>query len=213
MPNYTSLVADTQTWMENTEASFVGSIDTFILNAETRLYRDLIIPQLEYEETGSLSSSSAFFARPSDLIALRYMTLEVNNEYQTLVLIQEGTGLAWYPSLTAMGVPLYYAVYDATRYRMFPAPDQNFPYHLYYRRKLPPLSDANQTNYLTDSLYDLLLAAVLCEASRFVIDDRAEGLLKMYEAKYQSALSATNQRETKASTDDYQIPFSVGTDA
>jgi hypothetical protein len=208
--DYSTLVSDVQTWMENTDTSFVAQVPTFIANGETRLYRDLIIPQLEYEATGTLTVNNGFFTRPNDLIALRYMSLQSNNNQNPiLILIQYAFGITMYPGLTDIGQPLYYSVYDSTRYRLFPIPDANYPYNFFYRRRLPALSNTNQTNWLTDNAYDLLLASALCEASRFVLDDRQASLIQINEAKYQSALKAINFRETKASVDDYQIPFSV----
>jgi len=210
--NYDLLVADAQSWMMNEAPEFVAQVPTMIGNAETRIFRDLTVPQFESVTTGSLTALSAYFSRPSDLITLRYLSLQANNQQQApLILIQKALGDTFYPGLSTTGLPGYYAVYDATRYKLYPTPASNYPYEFAYKKKLAPLSTTNQTNFLTDQFYDGLLAAVLCEACRFVLDDRQQPLLNIQEAKYANAVTALNAQEGKPDgLDDYVVPYVKG---
>lgn len=207
--DYTLLVADASTWMMNEAPEFVAQVPTMIGNAETRIYRDLTVPQFEYTASGSLVATTAYFTRPSDLITLRYISLQANNEQQPpLILIEKALGDSFYPGLSTIGLPKFYAIYDATRYRLYPTPASNYPYDFFYKRKLAPLGPTNLTNFLTENFYDGLLAAVLCEASRFVLDDREQSLININEAKYTSAVQALNAQESvRDARDDYAVPY------
>lgn len=213
--NYSLLVADASQWMMNEAAEFVSQVPTMIGNAETRIFRDLTVPQFEYVTTGSLTALSPYFARPSDMITLRYISLQANNQQQPpLILIQKALGDTFYPGLSTTGLPTYYGIYDATRYKLYPTPVSNYPYEFAYKRKLASLSTSNETNFLTENFYDGLLAAVLCEASRFVLDDRQQSLININEAKYASAIKALNAQESKrGANDDYDVPYTDAGDA
>lgn len=214
MGSYTTLLTDVPAWLENTDTAFVAQVPTFISNGEARIYREANIPQLETITSGTLSSAITpvgTFTFPSDLIATRYVTIQASAQWSgPLPLINLGVGRQMYPSLTSQGEPQVYAVYDATRLIFFPPPDQNYPYELAYRRKLPALSASNATNWLTDNAYDLLLAAACCEGVRYTLDDRQEGLTKLWQAKYREALNALNARATAAGQDDYPLVFGSG---
>ena len=210
--DYNLLVADASTWMMNEAPEFVAQVPTMIGNAETRIYRDVSVPQFENVTTGSLTALNAYFTRPTDMITFRYLSLQANNQVQPpLILIQKALGDTLYPGLSTSGLPGYYAVYDATRYKLYPTPASNYPYEFVSKRKLAALSTSNPTNFLTENFYDGLLAAVLCEACRFVLDDRQEPLLNIQEARYASAVAGLNALESVPDgLDDYRVPYTKG---
>lgn len=211
MGSYTTLLTDIPAWLQNDSSEFAAQVPTFISNGEARIYRDVNIPQLETITSGTLSSAinpAGTLTFPTDLVATRYITIQAGAQWNgPLPLINLGVGRSMYPSLTSVGQPVAYAVYDATRLIFFPPQDQGYPYELAYRRKLPALSASNTTNWVSENAYDLLLAACCCEGVRFILDDRQETLTKIWEGKYQSALTALNNRATTAAQDDYALVF------
>ena len=51
--NYTELTQAIQDYTENTETSFVGNIPTFVRQAEEKILRQVLIPELRKASTGS----------------------------------------------------------------------------------------------------------------------------------------------------------------
>lgn len=205
MSTYATLISDVQSWLTNTEAEFVAAIPTFIRMAEARLFRDIDVQALETTQAGTLSSGVATLAKPADLIAPRHMTITVAGARKVLRFKELEYLFEYWPTAAATAEPVYYAV-DASDYLIAPTPDQVYPYSLGYKRRLPALSATNPSNWLTTDAYDALLYATLCEAVRFLQDDRG-ALLPSFEERYAAAVAAINAVDQRASRDDYRTPY------
>ena len=65
-----------QDYTENTETSFVTNIPTFVRQAEEKILRTVLIPELRKASTGATLANSQYLARPSDMIAVYSIALE-----------------------------------------------------------------------------------------------------------------------------------------
>ena len=74
--NYTELSQAIQDYTENTETSFVNNIPTFVRQAEEKILRTVLIPELRKAATGSTLANSQYLARPSDMIAVYSIALQ-----------------------------------------------------------------------------------------------------------------------------------------
>ena len=74
--NYTELSQAIQDYTENTETSFVTNIPTFVRQAEEKILRTVLIPELRKASTGATLANSQYLARPSDMIAVYSIALE-----------------------------------------------------------------------------------------------------------------------------------------
>ena len=81
--NYTELVAAIKSYTENDYST--ADVNTFIQNAEQRIYNTVQIPDLRKNVTGAMSSGSKYFSLPSDwLSTFSIAVIDANNEYTYL---------------------------------------------------------------------------------------------------------------------------------
>lgn len=80
------------------------------------------------------------------------------------------------------GAPAYYADYDYNHWLIVPTPDVAYPYEVLFYQLPVLLDEENQTNWLTEEAPQLLLYAVLLEATPFLKnDDRIPVWQQMYD--------------------------------
>lgn len=203
MPNYTDIVTNVPLTLENNTPELAAQLTaTIIPMAELLLSRDLNVDLYDWFVTSTLTIGSPNFTRPTDLNAPRYMRILVGTEYVTLKLRMLEYLFEGYPSSTEMDVPRYYAVQSATQYRVAPTPDLAYSYDFGYKRVLAPLSTSNQTNALTDNYFDALFAACCAGGARYVMDDRQGGLIAIWDARYQMAVTGINAQQKQQDRDD-----------
>ena len=84
--NYSELTQAVKDYTENTETTFVTNIPVFVRQAEERIYRDVIIPELRKNSTGSTSASNPYLARPSDFLStLSLAVIDSSSNYTYLL--------------------------------------------------------------------------------------------------------------------------------
>lgn len=214
MPDYNQLLLDIPAYMQNanlasTDADWGATVTNSIIpTAELRLSRDLRVAGFQTEVMGTIALGANSFPRPADLVSLDVMLVTVNGFQTPLQLKQAEYVYEYISGGAAAGAPKYYAIKDGSTYLTAPVADAAYPYELNYTRRLPSLSLAVPTNWITVNAYDCLLAACLAEASRFVQDDRAQtSMISAWEGKYQTLVAAINDAETRADRDDFRVPF------
>ena len=68
--NYSELTQAIKDYTENTESTFTTNIPVFVRQAEERIMRSVIIPELRKNVTGSVTSGNQYLARPSDFLSM-----------------------------------------------------------------------------------------------------------------------------------------------
>ena len=68
--NYTELVATIQDYTQNQESSFVSNIPEFVTQAEERINRSIMLPELRKNVTATIGANSIYVARPADFLAV-----------------------------------------------------------------------------------------------------------------------------------------------
>lgn len=183
---YDSLLANATSYMERpaTDTAFLDQRSEFVMLAESQI-------SAEFKQQGFLTVVVGKF----DLAE----TLKKPTLWRSTVSLRgklaNGT---WFPVLTrnyeyiracypepTTGQPKYYADYNSENFLVAPTPDQEYDLELSYYAKLSPLSDANQTNWLTLNAPQLLLAATLVEAALWCKDDSK---LQLWSGRYDRAL-------------------------
>jgi hypothetical protein len=131
--NYTQLVAEVQSYTENQFST--ADIDTFIQQAEERVFNTVQIPDVRRNQVGTTSTGNKYLSAPSDWLATYSIAvIDSNNEYTYLLnkdvnFIRESfpdTDSAYY------GKPKYYGVFDDNTFIMGPTPDDNYTVELHY---------------------------------------------------------------------------------
>lgn len=166
---YSALKAALQDWLEDDYADFETALATIIGQAELRCLRDLDLTIFDTTDTTitTVAGASAL-NKPANTITVEWLRVSANQlDLKPLDWIED------YLVDADQAVPRYYAEVSDTAIKLAPIPDQIYP--VSYRVNIRPLglSDANQTTWLSTNAGDLLFAATLVEAERFVRDFKA----------------------------------------
>jgi hypothetical protein len=108
--NYTQLVAAITSYTENQFTT--TDIDTFIDQAEQRVYNSVQLPALRRNVTGTLTSGNKYLTCPTDWLATFSLALiNANNEFTYLLDKDVNFIRESYPDVDAAfyGTPAYYA--------------------------------------------------------------------------------------------------------
>jgi hypothetical protein len=106
-----------------------------------------------------------------------------------------------YPIITDTSTPKYYAEWQENYYYVGPAPDEAYDFELMMYQQPAALSEAQQTNYLTDNAPDLLLYSTLLEAEGYLKNDER---LPVWKAARDEILSNYGLLDTRRQADRQQ---------
>jgi hypothetical protein len=186
--NYTQLVAEIQSYTENTFQTV--DINTFITQAEQRIYNSVQLPALRKNVTGTMTAGNKYLAMPNNWLAtFSLAVINANNEYLYLLNKDVNFIRQSFPDTDAdfYGVPEYYAVFDNSAFILGPTPDASYNtelHYFYYPESITTVV-GGQTwlgdNFSSTLLYGSLLEAYTYmkgEADVIAIYDEAMMLLK-----------------------------------
>jgi len=194
--NYTQLVASIQNYAEN---SFDYSndptiLDTFIKQAEQRIYNTIQFPSLRKNVTGVTSGGNKYLACPTDFLAVYSMAaVDDDGAYEYLLNKDVNFIRQAYPVPTATGIPKYYALFGPTTglpqeltFILGPTPDKSYTVELHYFFYPETIVTAG-TTWLGDNFDTVLLYGSLVEAATYMKQE--PDLMQAYDAKYKEALA------------------------
>jgi hypothetical protein len=209
--NYAELSAAIQSYMENTfpdtylaNGSTVSSktqIDTFIKQAEQRIYNTVQFPSLRKNVTGALTTNNKYLSTPGDFLAVYSLAvIDALGTYEFLLNKDVNFIRQAYPSPTSTGIPRYYALFGPTTTNsnppvitnelsviLGPTPDAAYSVELHYYYYPESIVTAG-TSWLGDNFDSVLLYGSLVEAAIFMkVDAATEGIV--YDTKYKEALA------------------------
>jgi hypothetical protein len=208
--NYTTLFQTVKNYCENefpstTFTSTDGTttvttasntqVNTFITQAETRIYNTVNIPTLRKNVTGTLTSGNSYLSLPTDWLAA-YSVAIYSSDYTTpyTYLLNKDVNFIReaYPTPTATGTPKYYALFgtqlssaSALSYILGPTPDANYQVEMHYFYYPTSIVVAG-TSWLGDNYDPVLLYGALLEAAVYMKAD--VDMVTMYKAKYDEAM-------------------------
>jgi hypothetical protein len=215
--NYSELFTQIQTYTENqfpdtfvqvttggsqTNVNAVTQINTFIMQAEERIYNTVQIPSLRKNVTGTCTASNKYLACPNDYLSTFSLAVVdvVTGEYEYLLNKDVNYIRAAYPSPTATGKPRYYALFGSRlndpnelTFILGPTPDLGYSAELHYFY-YPESIVTNGTSWLGDNYSPVLLYGSLVEAYTYMKGEA--DMLAAYQAKYNEALQQLNRLGT-----------------
>ena len=207
--NYTQLFNTVKTYTENEfpSTTFTGTdgvttvttlsntqVNTFITQAETRIYNAINIPALRKNVTGTVAANNPYLSLPTDwLSAYSIAVIDGSGNYSYILNKDVSYIREAYPGPTSTGLPKYYALFGtqlsnnyALSYILGPTPDQNYGVEMHYFYYPPSIVTAGES-WLGDNYDPVLLYGALLEATIFM---KAEAeIATMYKAKYDEALN------------------------
>ena len=185
--NYAQLVAAIESYTENQFET--TDIDTFIKEAEQRVYNSVQLPALRKNVTGNLTSGNKYLACPSDWLATFSLALiNGNNEFTYLLDKDVNFIRASYPDTDAAyyGTPEYYAQFDQNTFILGPTPDASYNMELHYFYYPESIVTAG-TSWLGNNFDSVLLYGALLEAYTYMKGEA--DMMQLYNQKFMEALA------------------------
>ena len=205
-----------QNYTQNTEASFVSTLDDFILSAEERMLELVQVNVFRKTATGNVTTGNRFLKGPTDYLAsFSLAVIDANGDYHYLdkkhpSFIQEYDIDPAQANLN--GLPKYYADFDAgsntagedNTFLVAPTPNANYTMELNYLYRPPSLTVNTTGTYLSENSRNALLYGALIEAYIFMKGEPT--LLAEYEKRFMEEISRQkNLFEGRDRRDEYRF--------
>jgi hypothetical protein len=200
--NYAQLVTAIQDYTEN---SFNYSTDptpmnTFIQQAEQRIYNSVQFPSIRKNVTGVTTASNKYLSCPSDFLAVYSIAvIDATGAYEYLLNKDVNFIRQAYPTPTDTAIPKYYALFGPTTtsgaspvvtnelsFILGPTPDAAYDVELHYYYYPESIVTAS-TTWLGDNFDSVLLYGSLVEAYTYMKGE--VDIMTGYDMKYKEALS------------------------
>lgn len=191
--NYTQLVNEIQSYTENQFQT--ADINTFIQQAEQRIYNSVQLPALRKNVTGSVTTGNKYLAMPSNWLAtFSLAVINANNEYLYLLNKDVNFIRQSFPDTDSdfYGQPQYYAVFDQNTFILGPTPDANYSMELHYFYYPESITTVvgGQT-WLGDNFSSTLLYGSLLEAYTYMKGE--QDVINQYQKRYDEAMILLKQ--------------------
>ena len=190
--NYSQLVAEINSYTENQYQT--ADIDTFIKQAEQRIYNAVQFPAIRKNMTGTTTSGNKYLTCPAGWLATFSLAVidPVTNEYSYLLNKDVNFIRAAYPSPSDQGKPEYYALFDQNTFILGPTPDNNYTMELHFYYYPESIVTAG-TTWLGDNFDSALLYGALLEAATFLKESSDQDVIKVYQARYDESMALLKQ--------------------
>ena len=204
--NYTELYNTIQSYTENqfpdvylasgSTVSATTQINTFITQAEQRIYNSVQFPSLRKNVTGFTTTSNKYLACPSDFLATYSMAvIAADGSYEYLLNKDVNFILQAYPQPTDTAIPKYYALFGPSytssnelSFILGPTPDAAYNVELHYFFYPESITTASTgRTWLGDNFDSVLLYGSLVEAYTFMKGE--VDIITGYNQKYMEALA------------------------
>jgi len=209
---YNELYASIQSYTENqfpetylADGSAVSTetqINTFIKQAEQRIYNTVQFPSLRKNVTGVTTTNNKYLSLPSDFLAVYSLAvIDATGAYEYLLNKDVNFIRQAYPQPTDTAIPKYYALFGPTTSSdvtpiitdelsaiLGPTPDAAYNVELhyyYYPESITTAADGR--TWLGDNFDSVLLYGSLVEAYTFMKGE--QDMVSLYNAKYAEALA------------------------
>jgi len=206
---YDELYANIQAYTENTfpdtylaDGSSVDTetqINTFIKQAEQRIYNTVQFPSLRKNVTGITAANNKYLTCPGDFLATYSLAvIDTTGAYEYLLNKDVNFIRQAYPQPTDTAIPKYYALFgpsvsgtsvtDELALILGPTPDAAYSVELHYYYYPESIVDAaDGRTWLGDNFDSVLLYGSLVEAYTFMKGET--DLITLYNTKYNEALA------------------------
>lgn len=203
---YAQLIAAIQSYVENTfpatylaDGSTVSSttqLNTFITQAEQRIFNTVQFPSLRRNVTGFTTTSNKYLACPADFLAAYSMAvIDASGNYEYLLNKDVNFIRQAYPQPTDIAIPKYYALFgpsytnsDELSFILGPTPDAVYSVELHYFFYPDSITIApDGRTWLGDNFDSVLLYGSLVEAYTFMKGE--QDIIALYDGKYKEALA------------------------
>jgi hypothetical protein len=218
--NYTELFKAIKGYVENdfpntswTDSAGTGTttltsteqINTFIREAEQRIFNTVQLLDLRKNVTGNCTASNKYLSVPSDWLAnFSLAVIDGDGNYEYLLNKDVSFIRQSFPNPNDEGLPTHYAYFDENSFILGPTPDDDYSVELHYFYYPPSIVDAG-TSWLGDNFDSALLYGSLLEAYTFMKGEA--DVMAAYQQRYTEAMAMLKQLgEGKNRQDMYRTP-------
>ena len=206
--NYSTLVQAIQSIAEDDGQEYADYIPVAIDLAEEKLFREIELPELEVEESGSFTANQATVTKPTGYEFGDHFSLVNGTSKVTLKKKLKSFINDYWQDATQTGIPKYYCDNTATTFLVAPTPSSTYTYSVRFVKKPTKLdSGPNTTNYFTDNCKDLLYAASMLEMVKFM---KAWSQIQIWEAEYNRLKESWNVQAMRYRRDGSDVPMGPG---
>jgi hypothetical protein len=174
-------------------------IDTFIQQAEQRIYNSVQFPSIRKNVTGVTYASNPYLSSPIDFLAVYSLAvIDDSGNYEYLLNKDVNFLRAAYPNPTATGIPKYYALFGPTTtndtppaitnelsFMLAPTPDDSYTVELHYYYYPESIVTAG-TTWLGDNFDSALLYGSLIEGYTYMKGE--PDVIAGYNKRYEEAM-------------------------
>jgi hypothetical protein len=160
-------------------------IDTFIEQAEQRIFNSVQFPNFRKNQTGTLSPSNQYLEAPPGFLASYSLAVITNDSYEYLLNKDVNYIRAAYPNPTVEGIPKYYAQFDDNTFILGPTPDVAYTVEMHYFFYPESIVTAG-TTWLGDNFDSALLYGALVEAYTYMKGEA--DIVAAYNKRYEEAM-------------------------
>ena len=203
---YSELLQQIRNYTEVDSSVLTNSIcDTFIKNAEYRIFREADADYSREYATSSFNSGNKYLLLPDDntdegtttirrALIVRSVIVTNTSSNQVALDPRDDTFITEYNAGGSTGFPKYYSMYRENAIQVAPIPDAAYAVTLDYVYTPDNLSSTNTTTYISQNAPELLLYACLVEAFAYLKGPM--DMYKLYQDKYNTALQGFTIEQT-----------------
>lgn len=179
---YDSLVENTQSYLDRSDADTLAKIPLFIMLAEQTISSQIKFLGNLTVQTSTMTIGQPIIDKPARWHKTVSMNITVGGQKQPVLLRKYEYLREYAPDATATAAPVYYGDYDYTHWLVAPSPDLAYSFEVLYYERLQPLDSTNQTNWFTIYAPQALLYGTLLQAMPYLKnDERAAMWQKNYD--------------------------------
>jgi len=193
--NYAALVVAISDYTENTFPT--ADMNTFITQAEQRIYNTVQFPSLRKNVTGTVTANNKYLSCPEDFLSpYSLAVIDATGAYEYLLNKDVNFIRQAYPQPTDTAIPRYYALFGPTvsgstisnelSLILGPTPDATYAVELHYYYYPASITTAT-TTWLGDNFDTVLLYGALVEAYTYMKGEA--DMVALYTGRYQEALA------------------------
>jgi hypothetical protein len=170
-------------------------MDTFIKQAEQRIYNTVQLANLRKNVTGSLTSGNKYLACPNDFMSAYSLAIYPAAGGDYLYLLNKDVNFMReaYPNPATTGKPKHYAIFgpqsndvNELTFMVGPTPNASYGAELHYYYYPESIVTAGQT-WLGDNFDSALLYGTMCEAITYIKGEA--DMVKLYNERYVQAIA------------------------
>ncbi len=193
--NYSELVSNVRNYAEvESEVLTDSLVNTFIVNIENRIQREIDIDAFRKFQFSSFTIGSPFITVPPDFAFERGVQIkdQITND-RTWLDQRDTTFIDEYNvDRSDTGKPKYYANWDDNTLIVAPTPNAAYEIELWYNKTPDRLSSTNTTTWLSTNAPEVLLYGTTSEAFSYL---KNPPYVQLYEQKYAQAVQNLAQTQ------------------